>query len=65
MGSSNLTLNPNPKQELQFYADNYPDTVDAILALGIDHVYTTPYFLALIGLLGCSLAACRCGGHKP
>jgi cytochrome c biogenesis protein len=37
----------------------------AVLALGLDHVYTTPYFVGLLGLLGASLASCSSTTQWP
>lgn len=33
-------------------------TYDVIFKLHLDQIYTAPYFLALMALLGASLAAC-------
>ncbi|MEN9202483.1 MAG: cytochrome c biogenesis protein [Thermostichus sp. DG_1_6_bins_120] len=49
-----------------FYRANYPEhpalfgflTWRVILKLGLDHVYRTPWFLAILILFGSSLAAC-------
>lgn len=59
---------------IQFYIDNYPDgdqkvlgflTYDWILYLGLDRIYTAPYFLALMALLAASLAACTTTRQWP
>lgn len=59
---------------IQFYIDNYPDgqskvlgflTYDWILTLGLDRIYTAPYFLALMALLAASLAACTTTRQWP
>lgn len=36
-----------------------------VLSLGLDHVYTTPYFVGLLVLLGLSLAACSSTTQWP
>lgn len=53
-------------QTLAFYQENYPEspalfgflTWKIVLALGLDHVYRTWWFLALLILFGGSLTAC-------
>lgn len=53
-------------QSVQFYQSNYPEhpalfgflTWKVILTLGLDHVYRTWWFLALLILFGTSLTAC-------
>ena len=53
-------------QGLQFYQENYPEspalfgllTWKFILVLGLDHVYRTWWFLAILILFGASLTAC-------
>lgn len=53
-------------QSAAFYAANYPEepalfgflTGKLILAIGLDHVYRTGWFLSLLILLGASLSAC-------
>lgn len=40
-------------------------TYDIILGLGIDHIYSTPYFVALVGALGASLIACTLTRQWP
>lgn len=60
-------------QSVPFYQANYPEspalfgflTWKVILALGIDHVYRTPWFLALLVLFGASLAACTSTRQIP
>ena len=55
------------------YVANYPTETPAfgfidypfILDLGLDHVYTTWYFLFLLGALGSSLAACTLTRQLP
>ena len=56
-----------------WYVANYPTETPAfgfidypfILDLGLDHVYTTWYFLFLLGALGSSLAACTLTRQLP
>ncbi|MEM6446435.1 MAG: cytochrome c biogenesis protein [Cyanobacteria bacterium P01_D01_bin.123] len=56
-----------------FYQQNYPEhpalfgflTWKVILAIGLDHVYRTPWFLALLVLFGGSLAACTSTRQIP
>ena len=59
---------------LEWYQQNYPDgaqnilgflTWRWILALQLDHIYTASYFLALMALLGASLAACTSTRQVP
>lgn len=59
---------------LEWYQENYPDgaqnvlgflTWRWILALQLDHIYTASYFLALMALLGASLAACTSTRQVP
>jgi cytochrome c biogenesis protein len=53
-------------QPLNFYQNNYPEepalfgflTWQLILALGLNHVYSTWWFLSLLVLFGTSLSAC-------
>lgn len=53
-------------QSLAFYQENYPEspalfgflTWKVLLAIGLDHVYRTWWFLALLILFGSSLIAC-------
>ena len=60
-------------QSLQFYKDNYPEnpalfgfiTWKFILALGIDHVYSTWWFLSLLILFGTSLITCTFTRQLP
>ena len=40
-------------------------TYDVILTLGLDRIYTAPYFLALMALLAASLAACTSTRSSP
>eukprot|EP00898_Chlorokybus_atmophyticus_P008236 jgi/Chlat1/8413/Chrsp80S07836 len=57
----------------QFYFETYPDnpalfgflTGGFILQLGLDHVYTTWYFLALLAGLAFSLSACTWTRQRP
>lgn len=56
-----------------FYQANYPEqpalfgflTWRVILRLGLDHVYRTPWFLALLIFFGASLAACTSTRQWP
>ena len=56
-----------------WYAENYPTENPSfgfidfplILDLGLDHIYTTWYFLALLALLGASLTACTVTRQWP
>ena len=59
---------------VQFYLDSYPDGAHKVLgfltyrwifALQFDHIYTAPYFLGLMALLGASLAACTSTRQLP
>lgn len=55
---------------LEAYQAAYPDdgrllSWQAILTLGWDHVYTTPYFLGLMALLAASLLACTSTRQWP
>jgi cytochrome c biogenesis protein len=60
-------------QSLQFYQANYPEdhalfgflTWKVLLTLGLDHVYRTWWFLALLILFGSSLAACTFKRQLP
>lgn len=60
-------------QSLAFYQANYPEqpalfgflTWKVLLALGLDHVYRTWWFLALLILFGSSLAACTVTRQLP
>jgi cytochrome c biogenesis protein len=60
-------------QSLQFYKDNYPEnpalfgfiTWKFILALGIDRVYSTWWFLSLLILFGTSLITCTFTRQLP
>ena len=53
-------------QSLSFYQENYPEnpalfgflTWKVILSLGLNHVYTTWWFLSLLIIFGISLTAC-------
>jgi len=53
-------------QSLAFYQSNYPEnpalfgflTWKVLLTLGLDHVYRTWWFLAILILFGSSLTAC-------
>ncbi len=54
-------------QSPQFYLDRFPEGPDkvygfltgsVILSAGLDHIYTTNYFLSLLALLAASLVAC-------
>lgn len=60
---------------MEYYMENYPD-VDGARVFGFvtwrlislfqfDHVYVAPYFLALLALLGASLAACTTTRQWP
>lgn len=42
----------------EFYAKQYPELSGIILTLGLDHVYSSPFFLALLAWLALSLIAC-------
>lgn len=42
----------------EFYARQYPTFSGVILTLGLDHVYTSPLFLALLAWLAASIVAC-------
>lgn len=56
-----------------WYVENYPTENPSfgfidfplILDLGLDHIYTTWYFLGLLGLLGASLTACTVTRQWP
>lgn len=60
-------------QSLQFYQANYPEhpalfgflTWKVVLTLGLDHVYRTWWFLALLILFGSSLTACTFKRQLP
>ncbi|KAK3268513.1 copper chaperone, partial [Cymbomonas tetramitiformis] len=60
-------------KSFKFYIDNYPEEpkvlgfVDYkfILDFGLDHLYSTPYFLGLVALLAASLAACSSTTQWP
>ncbi|MFM7449740.1 MAG: cytochrome c biogenesis protein [Leptolyngbyaceae cyanobacterium] len=60
-------------QSIEFYQANYPEhpalfgvlTWKLILALGLDHVYRTWWFLALLILFGASLTACTFTRQVP
>ncbi|CAE8629599.1 unnamed protein product [Polarella glacialis] len=49
----------------EFYAKNYPDTSGLILALGLDHIYSSPVFLILLAWLGLSLITCTATTQLP
>jgi cytochrome c biogenesis protein len=61
------------EETVAFYQAHYPEqpalfgflTWRLILKLGLDHVYRTPWFLALLILLGSSLAACSLTRQWP
>ncbi len=59
---------------VQFYQDAYPSGANKVLgfltyhwifALQWDHIYTAPYFLGLMALLGASLTACTTTRQLP
>ncbi|MGJ3252486.1 MAG: cytochrome c biogenesis protein [Elainellaceae cyanobacterium] len=60
-------------QSVQFYRENYPEqpalfgflTWKVILIAGLDHVYRTWWFLALLILFGASLTACTFTRQLP
>lgn len=61
-------------KSVQFYQDAYPSGANKVLgfltyhwifALQWDHIYTAPYFLGLMALLGASLAACTMTRQLP
>lgn len=60
-------------QSIAFYQQNYPEdpalfgflTWKVILLLGLDHVYTTWWFLSLLVLFGSSLTACTFTRQLP
>jgi cytochrome c biogenesis protein len=60
-------------QSVAFYQSNYPEhpalfgflTWKVLLAIGLDHVYRTWWFLALLILFGSSLAACTVNRQLP
>ncbi|TVQ46666.1 MAG: cytochrome c biogenesis protein [Gloeocapsa sp. DLM2.Bin57] len=60
-------------ESLAFYQRNYPDdpalfgflTAKVILQLGLDHVYSTWWFIALLLLFGSSLTACTFNRQIP
>ncbi|MDB9314184.1 cytochrome c biogenesis protein [Spirulina sp. CS-785/01] len=60
-------------QTVEFYQSNYPEhpalfgflTWKVILALGLDHVYRTWWFLSLLVLFGSSLTACTFTRQLP
>ena len=51
-------------KEIQFYQNNYPTPIfgvpfwEILLFLGLNNIYSTWWFLLLLGLLGLSLACC-------
>lgn len=60
-------------QSLSFYQANYPEdpalfgflSWRVLLALGLDHVYRTPWYLTLLVLFGASLIACTLSRQVP
>ncbi|BAC08234.1 cytochrome c biogenesis protein [Thermosynechococcus vestitus] len=60
-------------QSLSFYQANYPENPAlfgflswrVLLALGLDHVYRTPWYLTLLVLFGASLTACTLTRQVP
>ncbi|HIK36040.1 MULTISPECIES: cytochrome c biogenesis protein [unclassified Thermosynechococcus] len=60
-------------QSLSFYQANYPEdpalfgflSWRVLLALGLDHVYRTPWYLTLLVLFGASLIACTVSRQVP
>ncbi|WP_298977100.1 cytochrome c biogenesis protein [uncultured Thermosynechococcus sp.] len=60
-------------QSLSFYQANYPEdpalfgflSWRVLLALGLDHVYHTPWYLTLLVLFGASLIACTLSRQVP
>jgi len=60
-------------EAVEFYQSNYPDdpalfgflSAGVILKLGLDHVYSTWWFIALLLLFGSSLAACTFNRQIP
>lgn len=60
-------------ESLAFYQRNYPDdpalfgflSAEVILKLGLDHVYSTWWFIALLLLFGSSLTACTFNRQIP
>ncbi|ELR96717.1 cytochrome c biogenesis protein [Gloeocapsa sp. PCC 73106] len=60
-------------ESMQFYQQNYPEdpalfgflTAQVIVKLGLDHVYTTWWFLTLLLLFGSSLIACTFNRQIP
>lgn len=56
-----------------FYEINYPDNKpilgilksDIIISLGLDHIYSTPWFILLLLLFGSSLASCTLSTQIP
>lgn len=60
-------------QSLSFYQTNYPEdpalfgflSWRVLLALGLDHVYRTPWYLTLLVLFGASLIACTLSRQVP
>ncbi|WJI28657.1 cytochrome c biogenesis protein [Thermosynechococcus sp. B3] len=60
-------------QSLSFYQANYPEdpalfgflSWRVLLALGLDHVYRTPWYLTLLVLFGASLTACTFSRQVP
>lgn len=56
---------------IQFYQENYPEdpallgflSWKVLLGLGLDHVYTTWWYLVLLLAFGVSLIACPFGGN--
>ncbi|MEO0970761.1 MAG: cytochrome c biogenesis protein ResB, partial [Cyanobacteria bacterium J06639_18] len=60
-------------ESLEFYKTNYPSqpalfgflTWKVILTLGLDHVYSTWWFLALLILFGTSITACSFTRQLP
>lgn len=61
------------EQSLSFYQNNYPENPavlgflswKVILALGLDHVYTTWWFVSLLIVFGSSLTACSFTRQLP
>lgn len=42
----------------EFYVEKYPEFSNIILFLGLDHIYTAPFFVGLLIWLGASLVTC-------
>ena len=50
--------------ETAYYQEQYGNGAGAILALGFDHIFSTPYFIILLVLLGLNLILCSLSRFK-